>query len=307
MNFFTKEVKIAVVSIIGLVLLFFGLNFLKGKSLFSNNNSYFAHFDNVSGLSASNAIFAGGYQVGTVKGISYDFEHGSGVMVELSIDKALNIPEGSEAEIVSDMMGNVKLNLLLAPAGGKLVAVGDTLQGHVNDGIMGVAAKLVPTIEQMLPKVDSILASVNALMADPALAQTLHNAEKISGNLTTTTADLNRLMAQVNGQLPALMGKVGTTLDKATSTLDNTSKITANLATVDVAQTMAKVDATLANVQSITDKLNSKEGSIGLLMNDPAMYNNINAALVSTDSLIIDLKAHPKRYVHFSLFGKKDK
>ncbi len=289
------------------MLLFFGLNFLKGKSLLSNSTSYFAHFTDVSGLSASNAIYAGGYQVGTVKGISYDFQSGSGVMVELALDRALQIPKGTEAEIVSDMMGNVKLNLLLAHDTEDRLTAGDTIEGHTNDGIMAAAAKLVPAIEQMLPKIDSILVSVNQLMANPALTKSLHHMETISSNLTTTTASLNQLMAQVNGQMPGLLDKANTTLDNASATLASTAQITDKLAAVDVAATMAKVDATMANVQSITDKLNSNEGSIGLLINDPAMYRNINAALVSTDSLIIDLKAHPKRYVHFSLFGKKDK
>ncbi len=307
MKFFTKEVKIAVVSILGIVLLFFGLNFLKGKSLLSNNTSYLALFDDVSGLSASNAIYANGYQVGTVKSIHYDFKGGSGVMVELSIDNALVIPQGSGAEIVSDMMGNAKLNLLLAQNGGQPLAAGDTILGHADEGIMGAAAKLVPTIEQMLPKLDSILANLNALTADPALAASLHNVETITNNLTTTTNELNRMMAGVNGQLPGMMDKMNTTLDHASTTLDNTQILTAKLAEVDVAATMAKVDATLANVQSVTDKLNSREGSVGLFLNDPGMYNNLNATLVSTDSLITDLKAHPKRYVHFSLFGKKDK
>ncbi len=307
MKFFTKEIKIAVVSILGIVLLFFGLNFLKGKSLLSNNTSYLALFDDVSGLSASNAIYANGYQVGTVKSINYDFKGGSGVMVELSVDNALVIPQGSRAEIVSDMMGNAKLNLLLSRDGGQPLAAGDTIRGHADEGIMGAAAKLVPTIEQMLPKIDSILISLNALMADPALAASLHNVEAITGNLTTTTNELNRLMAGVNGQLPGMMSKMDTTLDHASATLDNTQILTAKLAELDVTATMAKVDATLANVQSVTDKLNSKNNSVGLLLNDPGIYNNLNATLISTDSLIIDLKAHPKRYVHFSLFGKKDK
>lgn len=307
MKFFTKEVKIAIVAIVGIVLLFFGLNFLKGMSLFSNDSSYFIKFRDISGLSASNPIYADGYQVGVVKGIDYDYEGNGEVVVRFDVDNNLRIPRGSSAEIVSDLMGNVKMNLLLANNPRDRVEPGDTLVGAINGGLMGSIGALMPTVQQMLPKLDSILASVNALLADPALARSLHNVETISGNLTTTTRSLNTLMAGLNARMPGLMNKADAALAKAGTTLDNTSRLTENLAAVDVQGTMAKVDRTLANVQSITDHLNNGEGTLGLLMNDPALYNNLNATMQSADSLLVNLKAHPSRYVHFSLFGRKNR
>ena len=279
MKFFTKEVKIAIVAIVGIVLLFFGLNFLKGMSLFSNDSSYFIKFRDISGLSASNPIYADGYQVGVVKGIDYDYEGNGEVVVRFDVDNNLRIR----------------------------VEPGDTLVGAINGGLMGSIGALMPTVQQMLPKLDSILASVNALLADPALARSLHNVETISGNLTTTTRSLNTLMAGLNARMPGLMNKADAALAKAGTTLDNTSRLTENLAAVDVQGTMAKVDQTLANVQSITDRLNNGEGTLGLLMNDPALYNNLNATMQSADSLLVNLKAHPSRYVHFSLFGRKNR
>ncbi|MBM6992127.1 MAG: MCE family protein [Prevotella sp.] len=307
MNFFTKEVKIALVTIVGIVLLFFGLNFLKGKSFFSNNSSYYIHFSDISGLSASNPIYADGYQVGVVKEINYDYKGNQGAIVVFEVDDDLRIPKGSTAEIVSDFMGNVKMNLLLANNPRERVEPGDTLVGALNGGMMAKMAQLMPTVEKMLPKIDSILNSVNMLLADPALANSLHNMQTISSNLTTTTAGLNTLVMGLNSQVPGLMSKADGVMTKAGTTLDNTSKLTANLAAVDVQGTMAKVDQTLANVQSITARLNSNEGSLGLLMNDASLYHNLNATVQSADSLLTNLKAHPKRYVHFSLFGKKDK
>ena len=138
------------------------------------------------------------------------------------------------------------------------------------------------------------------LLADPALANSLHNVETVTGNLTVTTTQLNTLLTNLNHDVPGMMKKAG-------NVLDNTTTLTANLSKVDVAGTMAKVDATLQNVEEFTAQLNDREGSLGLLMHDPALYNNMNSTLRSADSLLIDLKAHPKRYVHFSLFGRKDK
>lgn len=307
MKFFTKEVKIALVAIVGIVVLFFGLHFLKGMPVFSTDDVYYATFNNINGLSSSNPIYADGYQVGNVKSINYDYQHSGKVVVEFQVDNDMRIPKGSTAEIESDLMGNIKMNLLLANNPRERVEPGDTIKGNLDAGVMGSVQSLMPAIAKMLPKVDSILASVNALLADPSIARSMHNVETISANLTTTTQDLNRLMAQVNGSVPGIMSKADYALGKAGSTFDNTTTLTANLAALDIASTMAKVDQTMANVQSITDRLNSKDGTVGLLMNDPALYNNLSSTMQSADSLLIDLKAHPKRYVHFSLFGKKDK
>lgn len=307
MKFFTKEVKIALVAIVGIVVLFFGLHFLKGMPVFSTDDVYYATFNNINGLSSSNPIYADGYQVGNVKSINYNYQHSGKVVVEFQVDNDMRIPKGSTAEIESDLMGNIKMNLLLANNPRERVEPGDTIKGNLDAGVMGGVQSLMPAIAKMLPKVDSILASVNALLADPSIARSLHNVETISSNLTTTTQDLNRLMAQVNGSVPGIMNKADYALGKAGSTFDNTTTLTANLVALDIASTMAKVDQTMANVQSVTDRLNSKDGTVGLLMNDPALYNNLSSTMQSADSLLTDLKAHPKRYVHFSLFGKKDK
>jgi phospholipid/cholesterol/gamma-HCH transport system substrate-binding protein len=307
MKFFTKEVKIALVAIVGIVVLFFGLHFLKGMPVFSTDKVYYASFQNINGLSSSSPIYADGYQVGNVKQIIYDYNKSGRVLVEFLVDNDLRIPKGSSAEIVSDLMGNIKMNLLLANNPRERVEPGDTIQGNLDAGLMGSVESLVPTISAMLPKVDSILSSVNMLLADPALRASLHNIQTISSNLAVTSAGLNRLVAEANGKVPGILSKADYAMGKAGSTLNNADRLAANLAELDVAQTLSKVDRTLDNVESVTRQLNSPNGSLGLLMRDPGLYNNMNSTVRSADSLLTDLKKHPKRYVHFSLFGKKDK
>ena len=307
MNFFTKEVKIALVAIVGIVVLFFGLHFLKGMPVFSTDKVYYASFKDINGLSSSNPIYADGYQVGNVKSIIYDYNKSGRVLVEFQVDNDLRIPQGSSAEIVSDLMGNIKMNLLLANNPRERVEPGDTIQGNLDAGLMGSVQSLVPAVAAMLPKVDSILSSVNMLLADPALRASLHNIQTISANLAVTSAGLNRLVAEANGKVPGILSKADYAMGKAGSTLNNADRLSANLAQLDVAQTLAKVDRTLDNVESVTRQLNSPNGSLGLLMRNPGLYNNMNNTVRSADSLLTDLKKHPKRYVHFSLFGKKDK
>lgn len=300
MKALTKEVKIALVTIVGVVILFFGMNFLKGLNLFSSTDDYFIEFKDISGLSSSSPIYADGYQVGTVKDVIYDYTNTNPTKVVVAIDKAMRIPEGSSAEIVSDMMGNVKVNLLLANNPRSRIMPGQTIRGDVNNGAMGQLSAMIPAVEAMLPKLDSILASVNALIADPALAQTLHNVETVTQNLTTSSAELNKLMVTMNHGVPTMM-------TKANRVLDNADVLTANLASLDLASTKQQVDNTIASVQQLTNRLNSNDGTLGLLMNDPSLYNNLTSTMRDADSLLVNLRQHPKRYVHFSLFGKKDK
>lgn len=300
MKYFTKEVKIALVAIAGVVVLFFGMNFLKGLNIFSSEDNYYVQFSDITGLSSSSPVYADGFKVGVVKDIFYDYTHTEGSKVLIGVDKQLRIPQGSSAEIVSDMLGNVKVNLLLANNPREKVAPGGLIKGMINDGAMGKLQDMVPAVEKMLPKLDSIMTSLNAILADPAIRQSLHNVQTITDNLTTSTAQLNTLMAGLNKNVPGMMAK-------ANNVLDNTETLTANLAAVDVASTMREVDQTIANVQQLTAKLNSKEGSLGLLMNDTQLYDNLNSTMRNADSLVIDLRQHPKRYVHFSVFGRKDK
>jgi len=300
MKFFTKEVQIALVAIVGIVVLFFGMQFLKGLSVLSGGNTYMAKFSDVTGLSASSPIYCNGVKVGTVRGIDYDYNRPDQIVVTIGLNDEMQLPVGTRAEISSDLLGNVRLELKLGEDMSAKLAVGDTIQGGQQAGLMGKAAGMVPQIEQMLPKLDSILASVNALLADPTIGRSLHNVEDITAGLTKTTAELNQLTASLNRQLPSIMGK-------ADGVMANADTLTHSLNQLDIAATMAKVDRTLQNVEQMTAKLNSKDGTLGLLMRDPELYNNLNATMAHADSLMIDLKAHPKRYVHFSVFGKKDK
>ena len=300
MKYFTKEVKIALAAILAIMIMFAGMEFLKGLNIFSSADKYYARFADVSGLAASSPVYANGYKVGVVEKVQYDYSQTDNIVAVVRLDSKLSLPKGTVAEISSDFLGNVKLELRFGPNPIDLMEVGDTIQGGTDNGLMGKAAQMIPQVEVMLPKIDSILTALNTLLQDPAIANALHNVDHITANLDQTTSELNQLSSQINNQMPQMMKKVD-------GVLTNTENFTRQLNDMDLAGTMQKMDRAVGNLEQTTAKLNSNEGTLGLLMRDPSLYDNMNATMQSADSLLIDLKAHPKRYVHFSIFGKKDK
>ena len=296
-KYFTKEVRIGIAGIIALCVLVYGINYLKGIHLFKPTSYFYVKFQNVNGLTKSSPVFADGFRVGIVRELYYDYEHPGNVVAEIDVEPDLRIPKGSSAELATEMLGGVRMNLLLANNPREKHAIGDTIPGNLNNGMMGQVGEMVPQLEKMLPKLDSILGSLNTLLANPAIPATLHNVENLTANLSTTSRQLQALMSNDIPQLTSKLNTLG----------DNFITMSDNLKQIDYAASMQRIDSTLANVKNLTDKLNSTDNTVGLLFNDPTLYNNLSTTTANAASLLEDLKNHPKRYVHFSLFGRKDK
>lgn len=303
-----KEIKIALTAIVALVLLFIGLNFLKGINVFKSTNTYYVKFKDVAGLAVSNPVYANGYPVGIVRTINYDYQRGENVVVAIELDDDMRVPAQTRAELETELMGGVKMLLVLGPNPAKNIEQGDTIQGGMHLGAMDKLNEMIPTVEKMLPKLDSIMDNLNRLTGDPALAATLHNAQAITDNLKESSIQLNSMM---RNDLPPMLANL-----KSASA--NANRLTANLAAIDVQTTINSVNATLTSAHNLANqlgdmstnldrKLKSKDNTLGLFLNDTNVYDNLNSTLRNADSLMIDLKAHPKRYVHFSVFGKKEK
>ncbi len=303
-----KEVKIALTAVVALVLLFIGLNFLKGVNVFKPMNTYYVKFKNIAGLSVSNAVYANGYPVGTVRSIEYDYNRGENVVVCIELNDEMRVPKDTRAELESELMGGVKMSLVLGPNPTSHIEQGDTILGGMHEGALNKLESMVPALEQILPKLDSILTNVNRLTGDPALATTLQNAVAITTDLRTSASQLSAMMKT---DVPQMLGHLN-------KTSQNAEKLSGNLAAVDVQQTLNSVNATLQSAHELSDrlsgvattldtKLQSTDNTLGLFLNDRGVYDKLNSTMGSADSLLQDMKAHPKRYVHFSVFGKKDK
>lgn len=296
-KYITKEVKIGIASIIALGVVVYGINYLKGIRMFKPSSYFYFKYEDVNALAKSSPVFADGFRVGIVSDISYDYNQRGNVVVEVELDRDMRIPKGSTGELVTEMMGGVRMNILLANNPRESYSIGDTIPGTLNNGIMAGAAELMPQIEKMLPKLDSILISLNTILSNPDIPATLKSVRNSTANLEAASGQMRKLM---NKDIPQLTGKLNTISD-------NFVVISSNLKEIDYAATFNKIDSTIHNVQLITQKLNSKDNSVGLLLNDPALYNNLNTTSANAASLLEDFKANPKRYVHFSIFGRKQK
>lgn len=303
-----KEVKIALTAAVALVLLFIGLNFLKGINVFQSTNTYYVKFKDVAGLAVSNPVYANGYPVGIVRTVTYDYKRGEHVVVGIELDDEMRVPKGTTAELETELMGGVKMILLLGPNPTQHIEQGDTLTGAMHVGMMDKVQTMVPALERMLPKLDSIMTNLNRLTADPALAQTLSNTAALTAELTETAKSLNVMM---KGDVPRMLGSLKVTAK-------NAEKLSATLSSLDLNGTLNSVNATVESAQRLSNqlsdvtgnldrKLKGTDNTLGLFLNDRGVYDNLNSTLRNADSLMIDLKKHPKRYVHFSVFGRKDK
>lgn len=290
------EVKIGLTGIIALVALFLGINFLKGVNLFKSSEVYYIMFSNTKGLSKSSSVYADGYKVGIVSNIEYDFNHPGEVIVEISADKGLRIPKGSSAQLDEAVLGGCTLNMLLATNPSEAYQPGDTIKGNDVSGLLAKVGGMVPQLEQVVAKVDTLVATLNALVSNPNLPLIIENAELVTENLNKSTEQLNQLLRNDIPQMTGTFTKAG----------DNVAQLTDKMNRLDLQATLDSVNQTISSVHRMMEQMQSPNGTLGKLMNDPSIYDNLNHTVQSADSLVTDLKAHPKRYVHFSVFGKKE-
>lgn len=300
MKIISKEIKIAITAILAVILIYVGIILLKGLNLFNNDKEYTVIMNNVSGLSISSDVLANGLKVGYIKNISYN-NRNQKMALTLSIVPSFQMPEGTSVFVTKEMLGAAKLNLDLGGANEALMQPGDTIQGESPVDLMTAAGEMLPQIQMMLPKIDSILSSLNTLVSDPSLVATIHNLEYTTANLRTTTDRINGIL---NKDVPTLM-------TSANTVMQNAETLTASLNRVDIEGIANNANQTISNANLITNKLNtamnSSDNSLGMLLNDKSVALHLDSTLKNASLLLEDLRLHPKRYVHFSLFGKKEK
>lgn len=297
---YSKEIKIGVAVLVALAALIFGINYLKGVNLFKAANYYYVSYTNVTGLAQSAPVTLNGYKVGLVRSIEYEYDNPGHVLVELSLDRQLRIPTGSKAVIVTDMLGTSTVDLRMA-TGNTFYEVGSRLEGAEGSGLMDkVSGELMPTIMQIAPHLDSLVVALTKVAADPALLSAVQRPDVVMANLETSTDHLNRAMATV----PALVNNANGAMSNVKTMSEDLTKVSAALAEISQDLKKMPLDSTMRNINNITanldratEQLNSTNSSLGLLLNDPGLYNNLNSSVAHVDSILIDLKRKPKRYI----------
>lgn len=297
---FSREVKIGASVLIALLALVFGINYLKGVNIFKAANYYYASYTNVTGLAQSAPVTLNGYKVGLVRDVAYEYDNPGHVRVELSLDRQLRLPEGTAAAIVTDMLGTSTIELRMGTSS-KFIGVGQKLEGIEGAGLMDkVSTELMPTVMQIAPHIDSLVVALTAIASDPALTSSVKRLDVIMANLEKSTTRLDRAMTT----MPAIMSNANTTMANVSEISANISQVSKALAVLSEDLKNMPLDSTLthinnitANLDEATEKLNSSNSSLGLLLNDPGLYNNINNSAAHIDSILIDLKKQPKRYI----------
>lgn len=294
----SKEFIIGICVIVALVILFFGIDFLKGINLFQPSNFYHASYSNVAGLEIAAPVTIDGYKVGQVREINFDYEKPGKVDVVLALDDKLSLPSDSYAVIESGLLNGATIKIILGKSSDK-IAVGENIQTAVaSDMMSAISNDVIPAVGKILPKVDSLLYNLNILVSDPALATSIKRLDAITSNVESATIGLNNTLSH---QVPSVMNNA----DKITNSLDtittNLSALSAQLKSLPIQSTMANVDNTTANLAKFSNQLNSTSSSLGLLMNDPELYNQLNRVAADIDSLIVDIKRNPKRYISIKL------
>ena len=290
---FTKEAKIGIVSIVSLALLYIGINYLKGINLFKPVNHYEVIFTNVKGVTISSPVYIDGFKVGLVRDIKYDYDKMDKITVDISLEDKMRINKGSYITIVNSFLGGSELHIHLNKYVNEFLKPGDEIEGRMAEEMMqSVQEKILPSVEAMLPKIDSILGGLQTLINHPALAQSLDHVEKTTANLETSTRQLNRMLAN---DVPEIVSGLKTITA-------NFSDVSSELKTLDLQTTVESINATLASLKVTTEKFNSTDNSIGLLLTDRALYDHLTSTADNASKLLLDLREHPKRYVHFSVF-----
>jgi len=295
---FTKEFVIGLSVIVAIVILFFGIDYLKGINLFKPANFYVANYKNVAGLEIAAPVTIEGYKVGQVREIKFNYSSPANIEVLLALNKELRIPEDSKAVIGTGLLNGAYVEIQLGKSD-KMIEVGGEISTEtLPDMMASISNDLLPSVKNVMPKIDSLLLNLNRLVSDPALAKSIQSLDGITQNLYHATGSMNSVMGK---DVPVILGsasRVARNLDTITT---NLGALSAQLRELPVASTMDNVNEITENLAKFSNQLNDQKSSLGKIMNDPELYDRINKVTADVDSLILDLQKNPKRYISIKL------
>lgn len=316
----SNETKIGALTAIAVTFLILGFNFLKGKTLFKTGNFLYAKFSDSRKLSPSNPVYINGYQIGSVYEIRAGSSDLKNILVTIKLNAPYNIPDNSIAEIETSLVGSP--NIMITPGNStRYFQSEDTINTRNTPGLLGdVSSRLAPVADQLqatLASLDTVLRNFNSVL-DPAtkgnLQGVIANLHKATASIIISANAMQRMLNEEHGSLAKALNNMdsftanlASNNEKISNTMSNIEKTTDNLSKADIDGAVNSLKSSVDKLDSVMNKINSTEGSLGAMINDKELYNNINNTVRSLNTLMDDLRVHPKRYVNISVFGKKEK
>lgn len=295
---FNKEFVIGLSVIAAIIILIFGIDYLKGINLFSPANFYYASYDNVAGLEISSPVTVDGYKVGQVRDIEFDYEHPGKIKVLLALNKNLHIPVDSKASMGSTLMSGNFISITLGKSS-EMLQIGSEISSYEQADLMtSLNENVMPTVNQILPRIDSLLMNLNKLVGDPALLASIQRLDGITGNVMDATVGLNGVL---NKDVPVVMRNVKSISHGIDTVTANLGILSAQLKALPLHTTVDNVNSLTNNLNKFSAQLNDPNSTLGQLMQNPELYNKLNRVAADVDSLIVDIKKNPKRYISIKL------
>ncbi len=306
---FSKEVKVGLLTIVAGILLYFGFNFLKGIDFFSSTSTYYIKYNRVDGLQVSNIISVRGHSVGRVSRISIRQEKSYDILVEVEIDEDIEIKSSAEAILKDAGVLGGKMIELENLTQGRVLSPGDTIKSKIDHGLLGlVEEKATPIIHSLEGVADSIKLLVSAYRGmSTSIKSTMKNLNQSTGTLNSLLASEKNTLKKTIQNVEAITSNLALLQKEINPMVSNFKNFSDSLQQLPIAEVSVSLKNTADNLNAITESIKKQEGTLGKAIGDDKLYKNLNQSLKSLDSLLTDLREHPKRYVHFSLFGRKEK
>lgn len=295
---FTREILIGFVLFLSLAILFLGIDYLKGMNVFKASNIYYVSFSNVKGLTVASPVTLNGMQIGQVTGLEYQYDNPGHILVAVDLDKSVKITKGSKFLLSSSLLGSAELAIDMAQ-NTEYYTTDDIIEGGAAADFMAdISTKILPEVMALLPRLTSIAAHIDTLVSDPALTNTVKRLDDISRNLEVMSAKL----ASASGQIDPVLSNTKNITENLGEISADLKILSEELKSLPLSETMDNVKTTTDNLAQISTQVNSKDSSLGMLLYDKGLYNHIDSTIMSLDSILIDLRHNPKKYVNFKLF-----
>lgn len=284
----SKELKIGIAFIFSLFILYFGISFLKGVNILTPSNSYIVVFDDVSGLTVATPVTINGFQIGQVRSFELDPNNTNRVVTIMSLNKDVKVPFGSKFTMDSPVLGSPTIALQMNNIRDSYYSATDTIVGVRKKGLMSASDEMLPKVTQMITKADSLMMGLNMLIGNPNIVAILANLNEVTSNLAQSSNQMNLMTTSLNKDIPVITA--------------NMIQFSDQLKSLDLKSTHHSIDETLKNIQYLSEQFNSKNGTIGLLLNDRQLYDSLNSTLSNASKLLQDVKNNPSRYINVKIF-----